>query len=1069
MNAKSEEIPEELKKLQDNRALILLVELMGFLHDVGKLKTITDAKEPFKNHHFQWKEDKSKNKIDDKLDGLFGKEIDAIQGKKIEDFQNHHNPNDWIEKIIELADKKDSNEDRGKAISKQKDFKASVFGKESRLSSNDDLRCNFYNELTKCFGKWNFMVVNNEHFWITVRKDVISLMDSFLSKSVADTQRAANDVTLYDHSYMTGSIAKALVGKSLLSRSIQEKFAQSVEKRKASKRLDDSKRGNYKYSSEKERHIDREICKKYEELAHFDSECDLDLLIISFDGFGFISEVVNLLDIRGRKKVLEEIKDAVKELLEVEYPIGNCIYEDENNLCFLSLPLEDEVFDYLKKEVYKIFNGKAFGIFVPIIGRRQNLQYYGVSLTELKEESEKSIREGLIKDFEPKWIEEWKNVEGKEKCVVCGKLPQWQGKEKDYLCKFCWKSRYGANKKAEKEDSHWIDEIADENGKIAIVIGEFQPLDEWLSGELLEYQKIRTEKDLRNFVSGEINFEGASRKFIECFHEEMKRRGFVELLRSYVGNLDKRFEKEWKILGGGSKVGEIYYRLSEENQRLLKEQSQLSEEQINGIAQEVIKVTTKKPPSPSRLHRIWRELEEFSRNRIEEERGKIPKGKRLKFCLKEFKGKTGIYNAIIPEIGRIEVFYDGENKEFNTIERIDINEPNDETKRFDGDDFLRKHLDLEDKLKEVLKDNKIEIYKDKTKKGSFGVDASSFKGYKRFREILASPSGFLFITPQNEAIRISKSIKDGFNKEFSKVLGNISLNIGVVCSYRKFPIYITLDCARRMISEFNSFDFEEVKITKKEDSRVKLKVNDRETKMNISDKLGDGNKDYYYPYLSTVDGEVKHIEEIEADKLKLMLSRFDFEFLDSSSRRFEMMLNKNRRREHSVIGENGPRPYLLEDLRKMIELWNIMNEKLTHSQIKNLEYLCASKIEEWELKDIIGNDTLSEEEKERSEIFKEFVKSSVENICGKLSEAQKEDEEMKEKISQSIISGMFFDVIELFMTLKVKSLNPSDAIASALRDFQYTKEERRKAEEWLLNQVRKDPDWNFEEEENANR
>jgi len=45
------DIPEELKKLEDNRALILLAELMGFLHDVGKLS------ENRKEHHRRYEDD----------------------------------------------------------------------------------------------------------------------------------------------------------------------------------------------------------------------------------------------------------------------------------------------------------------------------------------------------------------------------------------------------------------------------------------------------------------------------------------------------------------------------------------------------------------------------------------------------------------------------------------------------------------------------------------------------------------------------------------------------------------------------------------------------------------------------------------------------------------------------------------------------------------------------------------------------------------------------------------------------------------------------------------------------
>ncbi|MDI6689140.1 MAG: hypothetical protein QME54_01725 [Actinomycetota bacterium] len=157
---------------------------------------------------------------------------------------------------------------------------------------------------------------------------------------------------------------------------------------------------------------------------------------------------------------------------------------------------------------------------------------------------------------------------------------------------------------------------------------------------------------------------------------------------------------------------------------------------------------------------------------------------------------------------------------------------------------------------------------------------------------------------------------------------------------------------------------------------------------------------------SLSEKQIKHIKNIQKDeKLKLWINHFDFEFLDSSTRRFDLVLQENKRREHPIMGKFGPRPYLLEDLERMRELWEDINGKLTASQINKLKFLCAGKLEEWGLRDKNPSEDKG---------YEEFIMSSVENICDEV------DVKTRERLTKAILSGMFFDVIELFMTLKSK-------------------------------------------------
>lgn len=1017
MNTKSENIPEELKKLQDNRALILLVELMGFLHDVGKLD-----EELYQNHYKRYNEDKNKNILPPILKEVFRKNLkellkniisddlaEKLENVKIEGFQRHqigrhpeeYWPKNWMEEIINLADSKDSSEDRGRAIAKQEEFKASVFGKEEELKKGEfkEKRKKLYGNLSVILLKeildvssdeYSIRGIKNNANWLNFHKRLSEAIEVF-EETVASTFRSSNDVTLFDHSYMTGSIAKALIGKLILNKETMDRFNQQIIRRNAE--IEQHKPN----LSPEEREINKKTLNEIEPLEHFSNECDLDLLMISFDGFGFISEGINLLDIRGRKIVLEEIKNSVKNLLEVNYPVGNCIYEDENNLCFLITHLSDESIEYLENEIYEIFNENTCGLLTPIIDTKQNLKYYGKSLVELKEKNEKPIKEGLVSKFDLKRIETWRGSNGKDRCVLCNKMPQWKGKESEYLCEFCYnlrrkreegrrrEEREKEEEKRRKEDSIWVDEIADENGKIALLVGMFHPIDKWLSGEFLKYQKIRIKKDLEEHPHSKKLFanipedeyekirENAVTKFINILSNVKNNE---EIVNKQVKELTELDGSEKAVIGGKSKVGEFYYRLG----------SEISKERV-------LEIMETKPPSPSRLYRIWRELKEFSDEIIDEARKSIPKGKRLKFKLDGFNGNPGFYRVEIIEIGEIEVYYDG--NLFYTVERIDKVNPSDKTEGV----FLSSHLKLGEKIK--LEENKVELFdEEKRSLGEFLMKDVSFEEYYRVREVLSSPNGFMFIIPANKSLEVANNIRNRFEERFSKVLGKISLNVGIAFSHKKNPIYVLLDCGKRFVEEFRQKDIIECKVSEKNklEKHIELEIetSGKKFRWRINHLLGDGKQDYYYPNFISKEGLINVNDLNQNDEVRIYCNYLDYENILSSQDRFKIFLSPNKGRKHDIMGENGPRPYLLEDLEKFQKLKEIFEKVASWTPIRDIESVAISKLLEWG----------------KTETYKKLLDSLVEN---KLSRFFGEEwKNYKPFLLASIIDGSFFDGIELF-------------------------------------------------------
>jgi hypothetical protein len=64
----------------------------------------------------------------------------------------------------------------------------------------------------------------------------------------------------------------------------------------------------------------------------------------------------------------------------------------------------------------------------------------------------------------------------------------------------------------------------------------------------------------------------------------------------------------------------------------------------------------------------------------------------------------------------------------------------------------------------------------------------------------------------------------------------------------------------------------------------------------------------------------------KGDAVKICLSRFDFEFLDSASRRFEVSYDEESGKRRDKI--RGQRPYLLDELDDFERLWKTISEEL---------------------------------------------------------------------------------------------------------------------------------------------
>lgn len=234
------------------------------------------------------------------------------------------------------------------------------------------------------------------------------------------------------------------------------------------------------------------------------------------------------------------------------------------------------------------------------------------------------------------------------------------------------------------------------------------------------------------------------------------------------------------------------------------------------------------------------------------------------------------------------------------------------------------------------------------------------------------------IVPANKAMDIVKNINKKYEIEMDKVRNRLPLNIGLTFARSHTPIMALMESGWKMI---NASLKEEIRIlnadSEKCDDKYILNFENGIT-WRVQGKMGDGiTEDVWYPYFY-VDGNpndrnmvfkgpkgwLVHVSELKkGDAVKITPSSFDFEFLDSASRRFEISYDETGKRRDNT---KSNRPYLIDKFDDFERIWKEMTNNLAATQIKNVIGLIETKREEWN----VSRD---------DETFKQFVNDVLRN------------------------------------------------------------------------------------------
>ena len=934
--------------------------------------------------------------------------------------KEHHTTTNGIVGLIKAVDQFDSSEDRGNANESQsicKTHKSSAFGNETEIEIDilTEERKKVYRLIIDYLNGYSS---GNIDKLLEKRRKFFNELKISFSKTLGMTARGANDVLLWDHSYMSATFAKVSVIDCLVT--------------------------------------DNNLSSK--------NDIKFKIFAVGWDYFGFVNQSQKIPDIIGRTKMIEKIKQEIRELIEREYLLGNQVYEDDNGIYFIvPYSFDKKIEDEIKREIFKKFNEKLKGIILPVFECTEEVETI-VEITRVIDEIEKKIAH-FHKDVPEKlkWMEEWDGNK-KKVCPLCEKLPI-KGKNDD-LCKLCEELRRKGRETGDDIQTKFIDEIAWNNSKedyenVALISAHFD-LDRWLNGDFIRslfVHSLENKEDL-NFLFEYYKNEEDIKKIIKRFSSQGVLYGYIgrgnEQARENAKNKIREDINEYEKLNDFCKeifkdnkliLNEISKILIEDSynyktlknlldnlnkrnkdiehqerlvrKKLLNENFEREEKEIVQNARKIEEVLEKlfqKKSSASRLYRVWNDTKRFFEN-IE----------------KDICQQVSLVEEAVIELQDRETIkdpYKPKKLSEGTLQlEIKVNE---RTMKGEGNKKGDNRITVVTPHLTSFIGNKKEIYliKNGEKYSAKVIDKDK---YKQYRTVSLSPSLFQFFVPASKSFDFIKLFKIKYEEEFSKVYGKLPLHIGITYFKRKEPIFLILDSSRRFhnidsyLDSKNKMNILSVENITKEDGKIQLELSNKTSniKININLKRGDENVDWYHPYIlvdsckskniikSPAGDQVHFYELYEKDKVKILPNYFDFEFIDTSAKRFGIMIGKNGKRVHPLFGENGPRPYYLEEIEHIEELKKYLLEKEddfkkknTISQLHNFRTIIASKIEEWEKED---------------SALEEFVTDSIIHILKIRRSITKNGNEVRNPnfdfIKNTVLSGIFFDMMEIYHSI----------------------------------------------------
>lgn len=635
------------------------------------------------------------------------------------------------------------------------------------------------------------------------------------------------------------------------------------------------------------------------------------LLGIRTDALTYLTSVSRLPDLVARQNTLQAAMNNVQSILETEFALATEVYRDENGALYVIpdlkdlLALKDDNDRTLLSHIQKQF--AADGEVVPEIVLDPTAWWGQDPDRSGNDEIPPAgamIARPSIWRSDPAIINETWESNTQELCPICGLRP-CVSRQIDY-CEVCGGRRKGRVRRWVETPTStiWLDEVADSHGRLALIAGAFG-LTDWLNGVLVESLLV----------------------------------------------------KEPEVTGG----------------------------------------PVVKSPSFARLRRIWQTTQTFwQKAQTNTDQTLSDSRRRLKIGLANNPGLTAYhtYELDLRGLAQMSVLWDGahlisiDNLSY-TAAQLGIGA---EKRRTPADAALAVGVWLEANKGRIWR-----LTADDEKQRRFDMQIADVDfqdvAYATTISILAQPRTFMTLVPADKALAVVQTIKVRYEREMGKVRNRLPLHLGIVYAERRTPLRAILDTGRRMLAQKTLEPVGEWRVVANVQQQAgplpegaqplaegtqqfqKLFAVQLEQPTSgcsltwyIPAVMGDcQTEDAWYPYIFLVaaneptdrnrrfqapnpwtggNGWLVHAGELKTgDTVYFTPAALDFEFLDTSARRFEIAYDEQGRRRGRPT-----RPYLLEELTALDDAWEAIAgpNGLTNSQIHALRDLIEDKRAAWQ-------------------------------------------------------------------------------------------------------------------------
>jgi len=1040
----------------------------------------------------------------------------------------HHiqNMNQQILKIFKSSDGVDSGIDKMVAEnasypkqSKDHTYISTAFGCEKEkidLNADDSnenyltkIRTDYANKLASILDELkdeDFSSNENKNVktWINKREELLKETRNAFLKALGETRRPSNDVTLWDHSYSVASLYKSALAEVVIN---QWKDPKEIKWKLLSIRFDADE---FYHSINKIADVLGR--KSLVEKIFENIKILLEVIIpigneIYRDENGSIFLVSESVD-DSNILTIDDVWDKIKEF-KIESKLnfkGEWEKKELEKIIIHSKPTN------IKQLIEAISSFISQGIFVPEI---QVSEPSRGALNIGKVIAEKKRQKIDVNYLQTK---KWNGKqEGYLKCSVCGLRPipltkeekenldekvktsGWRSlseEEKNQykaferkVCEDCLKSAFDRVKewknnpewnesepeKPSFDTSIWLDEISDENNRIALVYLSFD-LEKWLNGEMLNtfLSKPLLDDEFKTSFENELENISNYNQLVELIKEAFDKNDFNKDLSVNKKDENKLKTQELfsKVLGcfiqKDQKPLDIFSEVVTQREPDWQDKYECPSCATKGDNYHKAVVfllhLTRKHPSFARLRRIWETTKNFG----------IEIFKKTMEILNKKERPIITFNPNnILQITHTYYFKDENETRFELV----ITNDNEAAVILNADKF------------KVPENGEIKLYDENFNNVIATLENVRLSEQKEFYYPLIpyqfEPTRTLFFMPLKYVWEIIEKIKEQYEMQFNKVQNRLPIKLGFVAFNKNMPMYVVLEAARKMYSK-DIKDIKNIEDIKEKELKI-CQINEMSSEKNYriyggkignygkEIKMSDGNeyhfsystgdpnkKDLFHPYFIVIKNgnnhddtlwkvyfnrnsdnkhrqnpndnwlPIKHVKDLrKGDKVLFYPSQFDFLWLDSNIRRFDV----GKKRRHWLFKKCSPKPYNLKDIEKFKRLKDLLFNQLslTTSQIMNLYGLLISKMQEWKLDEQKWKLDEVEELRINEPAFEQFVENSILSIPLRLkisdvTEKGKITQQDFEFFKKSILNGIFFDLIDMWHTILKRKFKEEDNI-----------------------------------------